>query len=164
MVNFNDGLKVGTLEIELRPSQYYDIGFVYELMHHHFRELFDKFLPEKWSREKFKQGFNSDRITIVENLGMPIGFFDLELKGEEAYGRNLHISDDYEGRHIGIALVSYIERKCLDLGAKSIKGKVFSENKTSLRVLVDRRGWEVIQNIPEEHSFLLTKNLRGEND
>ena len=156
-------LKVGDLEIVLREGTQEDRQFVYQLMKFNLEEKFRRYLPEGLSDEKFDMGFKSDRITILEHEGVPIGFLDLEFRGEEAWTHNLHVSREYEGRFIGMAVLRYMERMAVERGAKIWRAKVFKENYRWINMLVERAGAKIIADLPEEHSYILGKDLEGTN-
>jgi GNAT superfamily N-acetyltransferase len=146
------------LEIGLRPCKPEDIGFVYELMYHGLGHFFDRFTSEKWSREKFRRGFDPARITIIEHDGMPIGFFDVDYSEREAKFRNLHLSDDYHGRSIGSWILRFIEKQAAERKIRRITGKVFSSRSEAIRFL-NRGGYKIVKYLPEEGSYLIKKDL-----
>jgi len=149
---------INGLELMLRPAEERDIGFVYELMRHHLEDSFNQ-IPEKWSRKKFKEGYKPDRITIIEHANRQIGFFDIEVLDNQLYFHNLHIFGDYQGRGIGTYLLRYIECGAKKHGASSIRGKVFKSNSKLLNHLLRRRGYIIVEELPEEKSFLVKKDL-----
>jgi ribosomal protein S18 acetylase RimI-like enzyme len=146
------------LELALRQSDIRDIGFVYELMRNHFEEWFNK-TSEGWSRKKFKEGYNPDRVIIIEHEDMPIGFFDLEIREGYAYAHNLHISGDYQRYGIGPKIMSFMEDEARNNSAYYIVGKVFSENVKFLRFLTGRLGYRIERELPEENSVFIRKDL-----
>ncbi len=155
-------VKVGDLELIVRPCQIEDIGFVYELMHHNMAGFFNRYTKEGWSRQKFKDGFIPARITIFEHGGMPVGFFDFEVNGDEAYHRNHHLSKDYWARGMGMELVKYVEDLSFNKGACRIKGKIFKANSKFLHILLSKLNYSICEDIPEEHSFIVKKTLEKE--
>jgi GNAT superfamily N-acetyltransferase len=156
-------IAVGDLEIVARPCQSEDIGFVYELMYHNMGDFFNKYAKEGWSRQKFKQGFTPERITLFEHEEMPVGFLDVELNERVAYWHNIQLSEDYRRRNIGLRLVDFLEEKAFREGVSRIKGKVFKENRF-LNVLTRRMSYDIIQEIPEENSVLVEKHLGAKNE
>ncbi len=158
----NSKITVNNLELVLRPSDGKDIGFVYELMRHHLENLFNQ-IPEKWSRYKFRHGYKTERITIIEHEDMPIGFFDLEISNDQAYAHNLHISSDYRGRFIGPYILRYMESEAKKLGVSSIKGKVFRSNQKFINFLLKNLEYKIESELDEEKSVLIKKNLEIQN-
>lgn len=150
--------KIGNLEVELRGAKNEDIGFVYELMHSSLGQYFEKFTPERWSREKFKQGYIPSRITIIEHEGMPIGFFDVEINGQEAYIHNLEVSDDYRNG-FGIQLMKYLDSDLRKKSLSSLKAKIFQTSRMNL-ILKKLFGFYDAQEIPEESSTVVRKTWK----
>jgi RimJ/RimL family protein N-acetyltransferase len=150
---------VNDLELRLRPCSLTDQGFVYELMRHHLEDFFDRNTVEGWSRTKFRQGFDPERIVIVEHDGMPVGFFDYEIIGEEVYWHNVQLSGDYQ-IGIGGRIANLIESEAKNRGAREIFGKVFSDNERVIK-WVRRLGFEISREIPEENSYVVRKELCG---
>ena len=146
-------------DFETRPATTQDIGFVYELMRRHMEERFQQ-IPEGWSRKKFKQGYDPDRITIIQHEDMPIGFFDAEHIQDKLYVHNLHISDDYKGKGIGRAIIQKIEKKAIENNIPKIKAKIFVENERFLRFLLHKMQYKVVQELPDENSYLIEKGLK----
>jgi len=72
-------VEVNGLDLKLRSCKIEDQGFIYELMRNYLGKYFNS-IPEGWSRQKFREGFFIERITIIEHNEMPIGFFDQEVK------------------------------------------------------------------------------------
>ena len=148
---------VSGLELTLRPADERDIGFCYELMNHNMRDLFDRNTQERWSRIKFKSGYKSNRIKILEHDGMPIGFYDYELIGDELYWRNIQLSEDYRNG-VGTNILQLIEQSAMDCGAKAIIGKVFRENSRIIKWL-QKHGYGLDKQIEEENSYWVRKDL-----
>ena len=148
-------LTIGGLEVSLRKATPNDQGFVYELMHSSLARCFDAFTQEKWSRKKFKQGYKPDRITIVEHEGMPIGFYDIEIVGREAYVHNLHVSKDYRNG-FGIQLMRYLDTELKNKRFGSSKAKVFNECKM-IPILKRLFGYKELRQVPEENSVIMIK-------
>ena len=149
---------VNDLELHFRPCSLTDQGFVYELMRHHLEDFFNRNTMEGWSRAKFRQGFDPERIVIIEHDGMPVGFFDYEVTGYEAYWHNIQLSRDYQGRDIGIKIAHLIEKGAREDGARSIKGKVFRDYGKMVN-WVGRLGFKIVREIPEENSYVVRKEL-----
>ena len=148
---------ISGLELVLRSADERDIGFCYELMNHNMKDLFDRNTQEKWSRTKFKSGFKTDRITIVEHEEMSVGFYDYEVVGEELYCHNVQLSEDYQNG-IGTKIIGLIEQTARDNRVRAIIGKVFSEN---LRIIkwLQKLGYEINGKIEQENSYWVRKNL-----
>ncbi len=152
-------LQLNDIEIELRHSLKTDIGFVYELMYHNLGYLFKENTKEKWSREKFKKNFEPKTITILEHEDMPIGFMHLESKSrEEAYCGGLHLSEDYQGKGIGTAMLYHVFSKLSEDKYKSLTGKVFKNNMASLSLL-RKTNFKIENEIPEENSYFVRRSL-----
>ncbi len=149
--------KVGGLELVLRTADERDIGFIYELMRNHLEDEFNK-IPEGWSRKKFKEGYNPKRMVIIEHENMPVGFFDLEILNEEAYCHNLHISNDYMGKGVGLSMIRYMEKIAKERSAYLFKGKVFTSNYRLLHLL--RKIGYNIEELPQENSVLVKKEVK----
>jgi ribosomal protein S18 acetylase RimI-like enzyme len=149
---------VNDLELHLKPCSLADQGFIYELMRHHLEDSFNRNTEEGWSRTKFRQGFDPERIVVVEHDGMPVGFFDYELTGNEAYWRNIQLSGDYQGRNIGVKIAHLIEEGAREDGARSIKGKVFRDNRGIVN-WVERLGFKIVREVPGENSYVVRKEL-----
>lgn len=146
-------------DLVLRFCKEEDKSFVYELMRHYLETPFNQLTPEGWSRAKFKQGFNSSRITIIEHDDMSVGFFDIEFQDTEAYVHNLHLSGDYQREYNGIRILNFIEKSALERGMVSIKMKVFKDKNQHLNILTNKLGYHIFQDVPEEHSFFIKKYL-----
>jgi len=145
------------LELTLRPADERDMSFCYELMCHNMKSLFDKNTKDGWSREKFRLGFDSSRITVVEDEKMSIGFYDLEIVEDELYCHNLQLSIDFQ-IGVGIKIIELLEKIAIESGAKSIVGKVFSENSRAMKLL-QILGYNLDKNIEEENSYWIRKDL-----
>jgi RimJ/RimL family protein N-acetyltransferase len=145
------------LELVLRPADDRDIGFCYELMSHNMRSLFDKNTQEKWSRTKFKHGYEPHRIRVIEHDEMPVGFYDYELVGDQLYWHNVQLSEDYR-KGIGTRILELIERSARDCNAKAIIGKVFTENSRIIKWL-QKNGYVLDKQIEEENSYWVKKDL-----
>ena len=100
------------------------------------------------------------RELSVEHDGMPVGFFDYEVTGDEAYCCNIQLSGDYQGRNIGIRIFHLIEKGAREDGARSLKGKVFRDNRGMVNWVV-RLGFKIVREIPEENSYVVRKELCG---
>ena len=148
------------LELALRPANMQDIGFCYELMRNSLESDFNLYTSEGWSREKFKQGYRPERITILEHEGMPVGFYDLEVTPEYAYIHNVHISGDYQEK-IGLFAITNPIREAKKQGVPYIKAKTFMDKEKLVRVLERRFGWVIKAQIPEENSYLLMFDFTG---
>jgi len=151
-------LRLEDIEIELRPCVKADIGFVYELMYNGLGSLFNLHTQEKWSRFKFKKTFNPSKITIFEHDEMPIGFIHLNRFQEEVYCGGLHLSEDYQNRGLGKAILSYFFSQCLKEGYKYLTGKVFKNNRKSIS-LINRVGFTLEKEMPEENSYFVRRTL-----
>ncbi len=145
------------LELTLRQADERDTSFCYELMCHNMKNLFDKNTEDGWSREKFKSGFVSSRITIIEHEGMSVGFYDYELIGDELYCHNIQISQDYQ-IGIGTKIIRLFEKIAVESKARAIYGKVFSENSRVISWL-QRLSYSICKNIENENSFLMRKEV-----
>ncbi|USN45058.1 MAG: hypothetical protein H6502_03270 [Candidatus Woesearchaeota archaeon] len=140
-------------DIDLRPCEPAHIGFIYELMQQNLRAYFDA-TPERWSRQKFKEGFVPDRITLLEHLAMPIGYYDVEpLNG--LYVHNIQLSHDYKGFDVGPAVVTHLKSVAQNTGQSSVWGKVFYHNKAALRFFKSQ-GFAVVKDLPEQKSVILS--------
>ncbi len=144
-------LKVGDVEIKLRSCTPSDTVFVYELMHHHLENYFSQ-IPEGWSRTKFKEKYNPQRITVLEHEDMSIGFYDFEPMSNYLYLHNLQLSSDYQHKGIGTAVIFNSQRTAQEEGISCLKGKVFKDNHQALHWL-SNCGFELKSEIPEEKSW-----------
>ena len=146
------------LDLILRPCSFTDQGFIYELMRNHMEDMFNRNTPEDWSRAKFRQGFNPDRIVILEHEGMSIGFLDYEKRRDELYLHCIQLSGDYQ-TGIGNSLLLWIEQEARKQGAKAIIGKVFLDNERIIKWL-NPLGFNIFSEIPEENSYWIRKELK----
>ena len=65
--------------LDFRKGLENDRIFVYNLTKKNMYNYFNKFLPEGWSDEKFWEGFNIERILILEEESKQIGFFGFRI-------------------------------------------------------------------------------------
>lgn len=149
---------MGGLELALRPADERDIGFCYELMSHNMKVWFDKNTQKRWSRAKFRSGFKPNRITIVEHEGMPVGFYDYEMVGDNLYWHNIQLSEDYQ-KGVGTQLIILIEKTAMNFGARAIIGKVFAENSRAIEWL-QKLGYNLDERIEQENSYWVKKDLQ----
>lgn len=144
-------------ELIFRKAEINDLGFIYELMKSHLGKYFENYTKTGWSRHLFKDKLDINRLTIIEHEGMPIGFFDYELK-DHVYFHNLHISEDYQNKGIGTYALESVEEAARKNNLKELRGKVFKENTNSLNWL-KKTGWIICNPIEEEDSYWVVKKL-----
>lgn len=138
-----------------RPAAESDRKVVYSLMERNMADYFQRFTPEGWSREKFDTGFKPERITICEEDGKVVGFYDADFGKEALYVRNVQVERGF--RPISSVFVQRIEEEARKRGLKSVKGKVFKSN-PAVR-LFKRFGYEVTGEIESEHTYWMRKVL-----
>ena len=137
-----------------------DREFVHAVMKRNMAHYFDKYLPEKWSDEKFHNGFNPSQITILETDGLPIGFYDVEEVNEYLYVHNLQVIKKHRGQ--GITLNRLIDEEAKSRGLTIIRGKVFRDNERAI-CFFKLKGYSVIENIElskSENSVYVEKKLQ----
>jgi len=117
--------------LSFRKCQEKDKVFVYSLTKKNMFDYFNKFLPEGWSDEKFWNGFDIERIIILESGENFAGFLDLESKADFLYVHNLQIDSQYAGN--SFFLKKLVEEEAIKRKLNKIKGKVFIENKRALK-------------------------------
>ena len=127
-------------------------------MYNGLGSLFNRHTKEKWSRSKFRKTFNPSKITIFEHDEMPIGFIHLDKSQEEVYCGGLHLSEDYQNKGIGRAILNYLFSKYIKEGYKFLTGKVFKNNRNSIS-LMKKTGFIFEGDIPKENSYFVRRTL-----
>lgn len=149
-------LQLGS-DISLRPCKLEDALFTYNLMKSQMAHYFES-IPEGWSEEKYWQGFNPVRITILEHKGQAVGFFDYEVLNDELYLHNIQLTPEYQGKGIGREVVSYVKKIARNKNLTRITGKVFKTNIKSCNLL-HRSGFAVQKDLVEENSYLVSQEV-----
>ena len=125
-----------------------DYLFVRNLSKKNMCVYLDKYFSG-WDEAKFKNNLKPRNIWIVKIKNLKIGFYDLEVKNNQAYLHNLQLVCSYQRKGIGQHLMSQIEKR---KGIKRINLSVFRDS--PVVKFYQRLGYKVFKRYPFTYTLM----------
>ena len=138
----------------LRKCEDTDYDFVFELLK---ENMYDAFIRHwgSWNSQSFEDGFDKNKIMIIEYEGKRVAFFDLKCGRDAAYINNVQVSTKLRGKGLGTFLIGLMEKMAKEHNLTRIRLKVFNDNVA--KGLYERLGYKPVKD--DGASSILEKAL-----
>jgi len=104
-----------------------DLVFVHDLSFSNMKEYVDRYWGG-WKEELFWKDVYKDNITIIEQGGKPVGFFDVVAEGDAMRLRNIQVAQGLQGQGIGKYMMNKVFEVAQGLKVVKIILRVFVDN------------------------------------
>lgn len=147
----NDILK----NLSVRKCAEEDLVFVHNLSFANMKGYVDRHWGG-WKDDLFWADIDEKNITIIEQSGKPVGFFDVVIEGDVMRLRNIQMTPHSQGKGIGKYMMAMVLQRAKNLKMTKIMLRVFVDNPAV--GFYKRLGFNVAQ---EDGSSLVMERIAG---